>query len=230
MATMSSKTMTTPSNSPGFWRGDAYRISRFHNEKGHFALASLEDIGDCAISAATTFARVTFGYRPETPWIVLKAFRFLRRTLPPNAKVFEWSSGMSTLWFEKHCAEVHSVEDYEPWYQLVSKRIQKADLQYLTGRDYVDAIRKFPTGYFDLISIDGSDRLACYETALPYLKPGGILLIDNTDKDQQSKGEMWELNRQLETLPGFDVHRFPGWVHGSWTPIETTVCVDRRNA
>ncbi len=202
-----------------------FRISRFHDEKGNFALQSLQDVGDCIASLATTVARVAFDYRPARPWITMKAFRFLRERLPSQARVFEWSSGTSTLWFEKQCAEVHSVEDNPEWYEIISPKLRTARLSLKSGSEYVQAITEFPAGLFDLISIDGSSRLACFELAHKYLKPGGMLLIDNTDKDQRSRGEMWQLNQWLEQRRDYAVHRFPGWIHGSWAAIETTICV-----
>jgi SAM-dependent methyltransferase len=211
------------------WRRTSYRASRFHNEKGYFALATVEDIRDCAVSLATTFARVLFRYRPQVPWITMKAFRFLRQRLPAGARVFEWSSGTSTIWFEKHCAEVHSVEDNPEWFRFVSGRLQKARLTLKTGSEYVNAVAAFPDSYFDLISIDGTDRLPCFEIAHRYLKPGGILLIDNTDKNQQNHGVMWQLDVLLEQRTDYEIRRFPGWVHGTWSPIETTICLKRED-
>ncbi|MBL8295584.1 MAG: class I SAM-dependent methyltransferase [Bryobacterales bacterium] len=157
----------------------------------------------------------------------MNAFRYLRRNLPHGARVFEWSSGTSTIWFERHCAEVVSVEDNEEWYRFVAQRVSKARLSCREGEQYVQAIAEFPERYFDLISIDGSHRLACYQLALRHLKPGGILLIDNTDKDQLTRGEMWQLDSQIGQNSEFEVLRFPGWIHGTWAPIETTICLHR---
>ncbi|HYZ83444.1 MAG TPA: class I SAM-dependent methyltransferase [Bryobacteraceae bacterium] len=210
-----------------FWKGSEGRISRFHNEKGYFALGSFEDIRDCGISLASTSARILFQYRPRRPWISMKAFRFLRRHLPPDATVFEWSSGTSTLWFEDRCREVHAVEDNREWFEFVRKQVKRADVQFKTGEQYVSAIHAFPDNHFDVISIDGSHRLACFEAAHRHLKPGGILLIDNTDKDQKERGEIWRMDQEIERASNYQVHRFPGWLHGNWAPIETTICIHR---
>ena len=113
------------------WRGSDLRRSRFHDEKGNYALRSARDLGDATYAFLTTVMRVTIGYRPVLPLIALNAFRFLKARLHPNARVFEWSSGMSTLWFEDHCAEVHSVEDDLNWFNLISARAQSAHLSYL---------------------------------------------------------------------------------------------------
>ena len=43
------------------------------------------------------------------------------------------------------------------------------------------AILDFPDASLDLFVVDGWYRLICARAALPKLKPGGLLLIDNTD-------------------------------------------------
>jgi len=161
------------------------------------------------------------------PFIALNAFRFLKAQLRPDARIFEWSSGMSPLWFEDHCAEVHSVEDDLTWFNLISARARSAHLYYLGGRRYVNKITEFPRGYFDLISIDGSERLACFRLVDDYLKPGGMLIIDNTDKDRVNLGDLYEIDCRLKGQARYEVHRFTGWTHGNFFPQETTICMRR---
>jgi hypothetical protein len=207
------------------WRGSDFRRSRFHDEKGNYALRSPQDVGDAAFAFLTTVLRVSVGYRPVLPFIALNAFRFLKARLDPNARVFEWSSGMSTLWFEDHCAEVHSVEDDLNWFSLISARARSAHLYYLRDQYYVNKIRDFPAGYFDLISIDGSERFACFGLVDDYLKPGGMLLIDNTDKDRTNLGDLYEIDCCLAKQANYEVYRFTGWTHGNFFPQETTICL-----
>ena len=207
------------------WRGSDLRSSRFHDEKGNHAIQSARDLGDAAFAFLTTVLRVSVGYRPALPFIALNAFRFVKARLRPNARVFEWSSGMSTLWFENNCSEVYSVEDDLTWFNLISRRTRNAQLHYLRGADYVNKIRDFPADYFDLISIDGSERYACFTVADNYLRAGGMLLIDNTDKDRVSKGDLYKIDCALAGNPRYEVHRFTGWTHGNFFPQETTICL-----
>jgi predicted O-methyltransferase YrrM len=132
---------------------------------------------------------------------------------------------MSTLWYEHNCGEVHAVEDDPNWFKVISGRTKSARVYNLRDQDYVNKIREFPVGYFDLISIDGSDRLACFEVAQEYLRPGGMLLVDNTDKDRPSKGDLYQIDRRLAENADYGVHRFTGWTHGNFFPQETTICI-----
>ncbi len=124
-------------------------------------------------------------------------------------------------------SEIHAVEDDPSWFQLISARTQNAQVYYLRNQDYVNKIREFPAEYFDLISIDGSERLACFELAKNYLRPNGMLLIDNTYKDRTTRGDLFQIDSRLSQCTDFQVYRFTGWAHGNFFPHETTICVRR---
>lgn len=52
-----------------------------------------------------------------------------------------------------------------------------------TFRAYVTAIDRYPSSHFDLILVDGRARPSCIKHALPHLKPGGLLVVDNIDRE-----------------------------------------------
>lgn len=47
---------------------------------------------------------------------------------------------------------------------------------------YARAIQRFPTDYFDVVLVDGRARPSCIKQAIPHLKKGGLLIIDNTER------------------------------------------------
>jgi len=49
-------------------------------------------------------------------------------------------------------------------------------------RNYVSAIDEFPDNSFDLICIDGRARPSCLRHAAPKVKPGGCIVLDNTER------------------------------------------------
>ena len=51
-----------------------------------------------------------------------------------------------------------------------------------TFRSYAEHITPFPDAHFDLIVVDGRARPACLRLALPKLKPGGLLVLDNAER------------------------------------------------
>jgi SAM-dependent methyltransferase len=121
------------------------------------------------------------------PWLTFDAIREVRGFLRPGMKIFEFGSGHSTIWFARAGAEVYSVEDDHHWYTAVERklredRLDRAHLYYADNEtDYVGAIDRSGEHAFDILFFDGSYRLQCLQEALPYLKPGGILVFDDSD-------------------------------------------------
>lgn len=55
-------------------------------------------------------------------------------------------------------------------------------LEKLDFERYARAIDPFPENYFDLVLVDGRARPSCIQQALPHLKSGGLLVVDNTER------------------------------------------------
>lgn len=172
--------------------GDALRKSRLHDEKGNFVgLSRLISHGPKAV--ATGLMRLSFDYRPSQPWISYSVIQILEKHLTRSSRVLEFGSGMSTVWYARHAGEVCSVEDYKPWYEkvkkiLINEKLQNVNYQF---KDHVDSYSQCFTDDsrgFDLIMVDGSHRSACIAHAVKLLRPGGILYLDNTDKDSTPRG------------------------------------------
>jgi predicted O-methyltransferase YrrM len=138
---------------------------------------------------------------PDHPWLAPDAIRWLEENLKAGGTGFEWGSGRSTLWFGKRLASLTSIETDEVWYRQVAQQVRDAGLDHIHVRhiplehpegdtyalDYNPlpanpaAILEQPDNSLDLVIVDGWYRPVCARAALPKLKPGGILLIDNTD-------------------------------------------------
>jgi len=60
---------------------------------------------------------------------------------------------------------------------------------------YVNKILEFPDAYFDIVVVDGRARPSCVGIARLKVKPGGLLLLDNTERDYYL-AEAWPLLRR----------------------------------
>jgi len=200
-------------------RGDETRKTRFHTSAGDLCLSPLQ----LAFAGVTTIARHSTGYLAPIPWIAWPAFRFLRRRDWREKSVFEYSSGMSTLWYGRHFSRVDAVENNPAWFDRISELV--VDIPQVqvrlrqTKADYVNAIDEVSVESFDLISIDGSYRLACAQKALSRLAPGGYFLVDNTDAHP-------EISTFLKDhFASEHIHIFNGYPLSTFHPTQTTICV-----
>lgn len=49
-------------------------------------------------------------------------------------------------------------------------------------KNYASSIDAYPDEYFDIVLVDGRSRPACLKHAVPKLKKGGLLVLDNADR------------------------------------------------
>lgn len=124
----------------------------------------------------------------DLPWWNVQATREVAEYLAahPGARVFEYGSGASTAWLARRSGEVISVEHDAAWHAIIQPLvITRGNVtvmqRELAGTAYVDAIGE-AGGLFDLVVIDGRRRADCLRSALPFLKPGGIVLFDDTNR------------------------------------------------
>lgn len=54
------------------------------------------------------------------------------------------------------------------------------DLSY---KDYVQQIEAFPDNYFDIVLIDGRARPSCLYQSFTKVKPNGLIILDNADRE-----------------------------------------------
>ena len=136
---------------------------------------------------------------PDHPWIAAGAIDFCAAHLHQQMEALEWGSGRSTLWWARHVKHLVSVEQDEMWHSIISQKLSDqaiANVDYrfvqvdpnITGGPrqvfdvlppYVAVIEQFPPQSLDFVVVDGHYRVACIRAAIPRLKAGGLLLIDN---------------------------------------------------
>jgi len=139
----------------------------------------------------------------ELPYTNINFIKFLTDfTKDKNGlNLFEYGSGSSTLFFEKHFAQVYSVENNESWYKEIKSYSKKANIYFVPGelslnpniksskfgykkydfKNYVNIINEIGIK-FDVVFIDGRARESCLKIVLNYLKPKGLIVLDNSGR------------------------------------------------
>lgn len=125
------------------------------------------------------------------PWITYPAIEFLKNRIRAEMSVFEYGCGESTLWWASRVREVISVEHDKDWHQKIKLTIPKnvsltyVDLEY--GGVYSKKITEFKDK-FDIVILDGRDRVNCAINSLDALKSDGIIVWDNSNIKEYEKG------------------------------------------
>jgi hypothetical protein len=125
------------------------------------------------------------------PWYTYPAIRFLRERLHQPLDVFEYGSGNSTLWWADRARRVVSCEHDIRWHAMMRGRLPAHVDYYLReltpDNHYASSIREHPGG-FDVVVIDGRDRVNCARYALPALRESGVIIWDNTERTEYKPG------------------------------------------
>lgn len=144
--------------------------------------------------------------RLDVPWWTFDSAEQVTAFLKarPDARVFEWGSGASTLWLAARAGSVHSVEHHAGWASELAPRLPdnvtlsvvepaasshpvvgsaKPGHAGLDFAEYVAAIDAVE-GDFDVIVIDGRAREACLARAVDRLRPDGLIVFDNVDRQR----------------------------------------------
>lgn len=115
------------------------------------------------------------------PWLTYPALDFLSNLDISGARVFEYGSGASTLYWQRRCAQVVSVEKESDWHREVGRLCnEKVSLNLCCeGAAYPGVIENY--GAFDIVLIDGAERKRCVEKAIEHLADNGFIILDNSD-------------------------------------------------
>jgi SAM-dependent methyltransferase len=125
------------------------------------------------------------------PWLTYAAIELLGRRVRPEMSVFEYGCGNSTLWWAARVREVIACEHDPAWVERVRARapgnvtLRQVPLEY--GGDYCRTVAAYP-GRFDIVVIDGRDRVNCATHAVAALKPDGVIVWDNSDREEYRAG------------------------------------------
>lgn len=141
------------------------------------------------------------------PWFTYGSIHFLQSRLNKELEVFEYGSGNSTIWFSDLTKHIISIEHNKNWFQNFKDKVgERSNVNYihkdLRSGEYQNEILKYIDA-FDIIIIDGRQRVQCSKNALKALKNGGIIVWDNSDRTEYEDG--------FEFLKNYEFKRIDFW-------------------
>jgi hypothetical protein len=125
------------------------------------------------------------------PWITYPCLAFLEPRVGRDMVVFEYGMGNSTLWWAERVARVVSCEHDKEWHDRIAPRcpsnVTVHRIELSEGGPYANKVAERPNEY-DIVVIDGRDRINCAKNCVGALKKDGVVLWDNSDLTEYQEG------------------------------------------
>ena len=137
------------------------------------------------------------------PWHTYPMIDFLTSRVLPHMEVFEFGSGNSTLWWAARVASVMSVEHHPNWAKQIAQRVpENVSLHHVPLDEDGDYCRTTSRARhkFDVIVIDGRDRVNCARNCLHALREGGVLIWDDSQRSRYRPGFRYLRRRGFKQL------------------------------
>ncbi|WP_350344327.1 class I SAM-dependent methyltransferase [Proteinivorax tanatarense] len=137
------------------------------------------------------------------PWFTYQAVTFLEERVKSKWDVFEYGCGYSSLWWSKRVSSVTSCEHNLQWLKMVqTKAGENVNLIYADfnkERKFAEKILQTKKKY-DVIVIDSKERIKCAKYALRKLKPSGVIIWDDAERDQDKEGQQFIVQQGFKRI------------------------------
>lgn len=165
------------------------------NHKGY-----LNDIG--WFKAFETHSPVDGDGNP-IPWVTYSFIDFIKERLRKQHTVFEFGSGNSTFFYAKYAGLVVSVEHDKDWFEkIVKSKPENSEMifcELVKGGDYCHMPVKLEEK-FDIIIVDGRDRVNCCKQAVNALSANGVVVLDDSERDKYKQAVDFLINSGFKHL------------------------------
>jgi len=159
------------------------------------------------------------------PWLAPPAIKILQAALRPDARVLEFGGGRSTVWFARQGARVTCLESEPDWAREISAGLEehadRVEVTTLPLQSFHDhAAKHFAPGSMDVAVVDCMEpfpgyRLECLRVARDLVRPGGLLVLDNSDRPEYAGADT--------ILAGWPMQRYVGFPRFPLHALETTI-------
>lgn len=134
-----------------------------------------------------------------------EAADWVEEYIKSGMKVFEYGSGSSTAYFASRVRQVVSVECYPERFNktIINSLVQLIEpvkdpkpfpyshenygsvddgFAHFSFENYVNYIKKYRNRFFDIVLINGRARASCIRVAVPKIKFGGYLILNDSER------------------------------------------------
>lgn len=136
--------------------------------------------------------KVVDGAGNPLPWMNYPMISLLEERVPAGLTVFEYGCGFGTLWWAKKAKRIVVVEHDKAWYDKMSPdfppNVRAIHRPLERGGEYCKTVSQIHNVHFNIIIIDGRDRVNCALHCTDSLAKDGVIIFDDTDREEYKAG------------------------------------------
>ncbi|PWS28134.1 FkbM family methyltransferase [Pedobacter yonginense] len=120
------------------------------------------------------------------PWVTYSFIDFIKDRINKEQHIFEYGSGSSTIFYAKKAASVTSVEHDKSWFDMVkSTSPPNAEMIFCKLEKNGEYAQKASliNKKFDIIIVDGRDRVNCCKYSVEALSSNGVIVLDDSERE-----------------------------------------------
>ncbi|MCX2582814.1 FkbM family methyltransferase [Pedobacter sp. MR22-3] len=160
------------------------------------------------------------------PWVTYSFIDFIKGRITKSQHIFEYGSGSSTIFYAERAGKVTSVEHDKGWFDKV-KGTSPANAEMIFCELHRDGeyARKATLldKKFNIIIVDGRDRVNCCKYSLDALSTDGVIILDDSER------KVYQPARELLQENGFKEISFSGISPGLFYEKATSVFYKSNN-
>lgn len=154
------------------------------------------------------------------PWVTYSFIDFIKTRLTKELSIFEYGSGNSTLFYAHFVKRVVSVEHDEAWYhKIVKEKADNAEMIFTAlekGGEYSKKASLLGEA-FDVIIVDGRDRVNCCKNSVAALSNRGVLVLDDAEREFYQEARTFLIEKGFKELPFTGIS--PGLFYNKTTSV-----------
>ncbi|HEV8515235.1 MAG TPA: FkbM family methyltransferase [Cyclobacteriaceae bacterium] len=158
------------------------------------------------------------------PWVTYSFIDFFVGKKISDFSILEFGSGNSTLFWHKCTNQIFSIEHDRDWFNKVKNLLPsqyKEQLLFLqlgtgTDHDYTKAATHLKRK-FDIIFVDGRERVKCAIDSRPWLSEKGVLVLDDSERERYADAVSFYLSQGFKKLDFWGIA--PGIFNNKCTSI-----------
>jgi hypothetical protein len=137
------------------------------------------------------------------PWVTYSFIDFIQQRLKKEHTVFEFGSGNSTFFYAKYAKKVVSVEHDKDWLKkIVESKPENSEMifcELVRDGEYCRVPLTLKEK-FDIIIVDGRDRVNCCKQAVDALSDNGVVVLDDSERKDYIEGIDYLLKKGFKQI------------------------------